>query len=117
MSKPHVIPKSVTNELTGASSFFKSNATPIPEAAPAPTSERSFNQADSALEESRTAVRPVRPLKRQMIRHPFELYMDQLERLRDAAQTERQQGGAGSMSKMVREAIDRFLDELPPATP
>ncbi len=46
-----------------------------------------------------------------MIRHPFELYMDQLDRLREAAQTERQHGGAGSMSKMVRDAIDRFLAE------
>ncbi len=48
-----------------------------------------------------------------MIRHPFELYMDQLDRLREVAQQQRQRGETGSMSKMVRDAIDRYLDEQP----
>jgi hypothetical protein len=46
-----------------------------------------------------------------MIRHPFELYADQLERLRQRADQEKRAGGAGSMSKMVRDAIDRLLEE------
>jgi hypothetical protein len=46
-----------------------------------------------------------------MIRHPFELYADQLERLRERADLQKRQGEAGSMSKMVRDAIDRLLDD------
>ena len=46
-----------------------------------------------------------------MIRHPFELYMDQLDRLRGLAEDQRRRGEPGSMSKMVRDAIDRFIQE------
>jgi hypothetical protein len=113
MSKPRVVPAKITNELAGASAFFKPNATPIPEAVPEPSSAVTAPNVTPTPNEPRTPVRPERVVKRHMIRHPFELYMDQIERLREAAQTDRQQGGAGSMSKMVREAIDRYLDQLP----
>ena len=46
-----------------------------------------------------------------MIRHPFELYQDQVEALRQLAANDRMRGGAGSMSAMVRDAIDRLIDE------
>jgi hypothetical protein len=39
-------------------------------------------------------------------RHPFDIYQDQYEALRDLAQEERKQGGIGSMSAMVRDGID-----------
>ncbi len=51
----------------------------------------------------------VRPLRRAITRCAFEVYQDQLERLRDLALREKQDGGRGSMSAMVREAIDRRL--------
>jgi hypothetical protein len=44
-------------------------------------------------------------------RHPFDIYRDQDEALRILALEERKQGGSGSMSAMVREAIDRYLAE------
>jgi len=44
-----------------------------------------------------------------MIRHPFEVYQDQLEDLRHLALEDRMRGGAGSMSLMVREALDRLI--------
>jgi hypothetical protein len=108
MSKRPFDPDKLTNELSGASSFFKPQQ-PTPNPAnqpvlPAPPS------AAATPEEPRTPVLPVRVVKRQMIRHPFEIYADQLERLRDAAQIERAQGASGSMSKMVRDAIDQWLD-------
>ncbi len=108
MSKQRPDSDKIANELRGASGFFKrptlpeaseTPATP-PVAAPPPPAALSAPPAASA-----------RPLKRQMIRHPFELYMDQLDRLRDLAQEQRQRGEAGSMSKMVRDAIDHLLDE------
>jgi hypothetical protein len=46
-----------------------------------------------------------------MIRHPFELYQDQVESLRQLAADDRLQGGTGSMSAMVRQAIDRLIDD------
>jgi hypothetical protein len=52
-------------------------------------------------------VRPVRPV---MKRHAFEIYYDQYDSLTRLAAEERMNGGVGSMSQMVREAIDRLID-------
>jgi hypothetical protein len=51
-----------------------------------------------------------RPQKRVMKqRHPFDIYQDQYDSLRDLATEERKQGGLGSMSAMVRDALDAFI--------
>ena len=42
-------------------------------------------------------------------RWPFDIYVDQIEDLRKLSMEERMQGGTGSMSAMVREAIDAFI--------
>ena len=42
-------------------------------------------------------------------RHPFDIYQDQYESLRQLATEERKEGGIGSMSAMVREAIDTYI--------
>jgi hypothetical protein len=44
-------------------------------------------------------------------RHPFDIYRDQYEALQEIALEERRQGGVGSMSAMVREALDRIIAE------
>ena len=52
------------------------------------------------------------PLKRVMKeRWPVNIYHDQYESLKDLAAEERKQGGLGSMSQMVREAIDKLIAE------
>jgi hypothetical protein len=52
------------------------------------------------------------PLKRVMKeRWPVNIYHDQYESLKDLAAEERKQGGMGSMSAMVREAIDKLIAE------
>jgi hypothetical protein len=63
-------------------------------------------------------VRPVLPvrgsnsIKRVMkSRHPFDIYQDQYESLKELALEERMQGGEGSMSAMVREALDAFIQK------
>lgn len=64
-------------------------------------------------------VRPVLPVlpneaprKRVMKqRHPFDIYQDQYETLQQLALEERRQGGVGSMSAIVREAIDKAIAE------
>jgi hypothetical protein len=105
MSKERPNPDKFANELAAGSAFFRKSASPPatePEPSQPPTAEATPKPEP---------VRPVRVVKRQMIRHPFELYMDQLERLRALAEEQRRSGGVGSMSRMVREAIDRYLDE------
>lgn len=42
-------------------------------------------------------------------RHPFDIYQDQYDALRDLATEDRKQGGFGSMSAMVREALDTLI--------
>jgi hypothetical protein len=55
---------------------------------------------------------PGAPLKRKMKeRWPVNIYEDQYESLRLLALEERKQGGLGSMSQMVREAIDKLIAE------
>jgi hypothetical protein len=52
------------------------------------------------------------PVKRVMkSRHPFDIYQDQYESLRALALQDRMQGGEGSMSAMVREAINVFIQK------
>jgi hypothetical protein len=47
--------------------------------------------------------RPVKP------RHGFDIYWDQYEALVKWSNEEKLQGGTGSMSRMVREALDDYI--------
>jgi hypothetical protein len=53
-------------------------------------------------------VPPKRVMKE---RWPVNIYHDQYQSLKDLAAEERKQGGLGSMSAMVREAIDKLIAE------
>lgn len=55
-------------------------------------------------------VLPVRLPKRMMKRHPFEIYADQLESLKDLKARAMRQGEEASMSRMVREALDQYIE-------
>ena len=55
---------------------------------------------------------PQRPNVRRIItRNSFEIYEDQMDDLRREAYEEKLAGGIGSMSKMVRDAIDTYLEK------
>ena len=57
-------------------------------------------------------VPPTAASKRKMRqRHPFDIYTDQYEELKQLALEDRMRGGVGSMSAMVREALDTFIAE------
>lgn len=131
MSKQRPDPAKLANELAGASAFFRRPAPPAPahadQASPPPAAASADRSAEpptvrttAPQPTARLAApemqpdRPVRPVRRLMIRHAFELYADQLERLRALADLQKRQGETGSMSKMVRDAIDRLLDEQLP---
>jgi hypothetical protein len=67
-----------------------------------------------SAETTRTTVPPVPPVpptSRRKIkqRHPFDIYADQLESLKQLSLEDRMRGGMGSMSAMVREAIDDLI--------
>src|SRR5205807_9616477 len=70
-----------------------------------------------------STVPPVRPVRgvpsssatgRRKIksRHPFDIYEDQVEELKKLSLEDRLRGGAGSMSAMVREAIDEYIAKV-----
>jgi hypothetical protein len=104
----------------GVNAFF--SAPPPREAEKTPLLREAREQTES-LKEPRHPVPPVPgvpgvlpvpgvPPKRVMKeRWPVNIYHDQYQSLKDLAAEERKQGGLGSMSQMVREAIDKLIAE------
>jgi hypothetical protein len=69
-------------------------------------------QANQVKPERANARTPVRPNgKRIITRNAFEIYEDQMDRLRKISLEEKMNGKLGSMSAMVREAIDTYLQK------
>jgi hypothetical protein len=74
------------------------------------------------LEETIPPVRPVRDVlavpvaasSRRKIksRHPFDIYEDQVEELKKLSLEDRMRGESGSMSAMVREALDDYIAKV-----
>ena len=109
----------IQSELRGGSAFFpgyKGDDSPTP-----PTESNIQSDSPQRLSADKPVppvrvvrgVRPVLPpVKRVMkSRHPFDIYQDQYETLLDLALEDRKRGGIGSMSAMVREAIDNYVAE------
>jgi hypothetical protein len=85
---------------------------PTPQDSPAPAVERPVNEPSQAIPERVNARTPVRPIgKRIITRNSFEIYEDQMDALRKLSLQEKMEGKVGSMSQMVRDAIDAYLKE------
>ena|SRR5437868_93408 len=81
---------------------------PVPSPITLPTTDQQEKPYRTYGEPSaRTNART--PVRRQLTRYAFEFYQDQVEELRNLSLEEKMQGGKGSMSEMVREAIDAYL--------
>ncbi len=99
----------ITNELT-ESAFFSRNRQqteepkPAPSPAPLPHKPAPEHQPDTFV---RTNART--PVRRAITRYAFEFYQDQIESLRTMSLAEKQRGEKGSMSEMVREALDMYI--------
>jgi hypothetical protein len=105
----------ITNELTGASLFFtRQNRAPQNPVADPPLPEEPVRQEGQEKAEQHNGTshptphtevnkRPVKP------RHGFDIYWDQYEALVKWSNEEKLQGGTGSMSRMVREALDDYI--------
>jgi hypothetical protein len=87
--------------------------TPPDEPMEKPTAlERSALSEELPADEApiRTPVRPsVRTDQRTLTRMPFEIYRDQHASLKQFSLDEQSQGEKGSMSQMVREALDEYI--------
>ena len=71
-----------------------------------------INRPSQVIPERVNARTPVRPNgKRIITRNSFEIYEDQMDALRKFSLQEKMEGKLGSMSHMVREAIDAYLKE------
>ena len=80
--------------------------------APDPRATSPTGQPKQELPERPNARTPVRANgKRIITRNSFEIYEDQMDALRRRSMNEKLDGRLGSMSAMVREAIDHFLRE------
>jgi hypothetical protein len=84
-----------------------------PPATPPPVTEQTPEaSATHPIPERVNARTPVRPNgKRIITRNSFEIYEDQMDVLRKLSLQEKMEGKLGSMSQMVREAIDAYLKE------
>jgi len=111
--KKHLNIESVATELRDASLFFRKPAeASSPPPAPSPAVEQITARDDKRPSRTGRAPRtPDRPTRRVTRRHAFDIYYDQLASLRRLSMADRLNGGVGSMSQMVRAALDRFIGE------
>src|SRR5918992_4901849 len=105
----------ITNELAGASLFFsRQKRTGQKPVRSTPLPEKPVGQEDHGKKDKQNGTpdltplanankRPVKP------RHGFDIYWDQYEALVKWSNEEKLQGGTGSMSRMVREALDDYI--------
>jgi hypothetical protein len=114
--------QSITNELA-ESAFFRPNRQPVnqQETFPPPLAEkpvRQEEQANGAITDRATArpgdettYRPDDRLtgKGILVRRGFEWREDQLRALKKLSLKEQMEGKQGSMSQMVRDALDEYL--------
>ena len=99
----------ITNELSGASSFFRARPATSQPAKPPVTEvfqEKPQGVPVPPYGVPRTPVPPRRAIRQ---RQPFDIFEDQYRELKQIAEDERGIGLPGSMSRMVREAIDAYL--------
>ena len=107
----------IQSELRGGSAFFpgyqgRPSPAPSAEASEPEVSGRSGEQANDRSPGRSFARPPVRdPVRRIITRNSFEIYEDQMEALRKRSFQEKMAGQVGSMSAMVRAAIDSYLEE------
>jgi len=119
----------IQSELRGGSAFFpgyKSGNSPPPPSketekakvadftrneSASVTTSASPPEASPTRSERENARTPVRPNgKRIITRNSFEIYEDQMDSLRKLSLKDKMEGKLGSMSQMVREAIDTYLE-------
>lgn len=112
----------ITNELEGSAFFPSKKPTPISSPPPPASDSQTTNDRNADITR-RPAIEPKQPAperpnapsvertsgKRIITRNSFEIYEDQMDALRRISYQQKMEGKLGSMSGMVREAIDKYL--------
>ena len=105
--------ETIASELEQSAFFPRPTRVQPEDSKPTPLPEESINQerqSSTTIPERVNARTPVRPNgKRIITRNSFEIYEDQMDSLRKLSLQEKMEGKLGSMSQMVREAIDEYL--------
>jgi hypothetical protein len=112
--KPRLNESGIQSELSESAFFRRSRAEQqgtrqddLPQAVSRPPDRvQESAEALPTREETRT---PVRPSVRNLTRMPFEIYRDQHSALKQFSLDEQARGEKGSMSQMVREALDAYI--------
>ena len=109
MTKPKLHESEMQSELSGSAFFRTNQRRQEPSGEAVATPERS--EPDSATPIGRPTDRSADrvPARRIIRRVAFEFYQDQLETLRRYSLDEKARGDKGSMSEMVREALDAYI--------
>jgi hypothetical protein len=101
----------ISRDLEGSAFFPSRRAAPSSSAAPPVSSLPGISTPvpPSPVPDGvpRTPVPPTKRVMRQ--RQPFDIWQDQYETLKRIADDERARGLPGSMSRMIRDAIDAYL--------
>ena len=109
-------PQQVASQPTSASTFGPDEQpfSPAPPVRPQPanvqsmsTSRGSDPSGQEAYPSSGPSVRT--PMRRTITRYAFEFFQDQIDRLRAYSLEEKRRGEKGSMSEMVRQAMDLYF--------
>lgn len=111
--------ESITSELEGSVFFPRKATVKQEEPNPTPLPEKQQNtqlvsqerQQNRAISERVNTRSTVRKKKRIITRNSFEIYEDQMDSLRKLSLGEKMEGRPGSMSAMVRDAIDTYLQK------
>lgn len=106
---PNVKLPTLKSTLDNMPVIEKKPHTPLPEKPI--TSKEKTNQLTYERANARTSVRPNG--KRIITRNSFEIYEDQMNSLRELSLEEKMEGKLGSMSSMVRAALDSYLQKNP----
>jgi hypothetical protein len=85
---------------------------PTPKGSPTQEAEMPPERPSQTIPERVNARTPVRPNgKRIITRNSFEIYEDQMDALRKLSLQEKMEGKLGSMSRMVRDALDAYIKD------
>lgn len=87
----------------------------MPTISPPPELPSSRDKSPSVRTDERPYGRT--PVRRTITRYAFEFFADQLDELKHLSLEEKMQGKKGSMSEMVREAIDAYLHKRRQSAP
>jgi hypothetical protein len=115
MKKPRVEdfnPDAKVPELSSPLEGMPPIQKPIPKKlVPSPVRPKPAGAVDSQSPSGSTSARPYgpTPVRRTITRYAFEFFQDQIENLRRFSLEEKARGEKGSMSQMVREAVDAYI--------